>query len=429
MSTPEDSVHPDKVRYTPTSQNNGPTLVLHPGNSYATRLLTTLSHLRILSRWPVNLRLLPILTLLYLLSFLDSGLDFCDTHFWSNLHILVPAYNTAMAIYFVGYIIFGVPLNRLTLMWGIVSACQGLVKNYAGLFGVRLQNPRVLVVIEAGRLPGIICLFSVYNQRHERSWRVTIVFGGAALAGAFGRIFAYAVGLMDGIGILTEVISLIAYLLAPTWSFKAKLAEHERLLERLRINSNAGMNQTLQWSSVRQAFGDHLVWVYDLLFHGFSFVPTIIADLSFVTMAVPPNALAGIPIWKTVWLSGRWSLRAPLIIAAALVAIVVIRVGFSGQTKRAIAVALRITGGDIAAIAGCLIYRPSLSAHLCRKPNLIAIGCLLFAILATCYLWVMMARENRKRLMLLAEGKIDYFETEEERIRLDVRSIHYTYQL
>lgn len=57
-----------------------------------------------------------------------------------------------------------------------------------------------MVVIEAGRLPGIICLFSVYNQRHERSWRVTIVFGGAALAGAFGRIFAYAVGLMDGIG-------------------------------------------------------------------------------------------------------------------------------------------------------------------------------------------------------------------------------------
>lgn len=31
--------------------------------------------------------------------------------------------------------------------------------------------------------------------------------------------------------------------------------------------------------------------------------------------------------------------------------------------------------------------------------------------------------------MLLAEGKIDYFETEEERIRLDDRSIHYTYQL
>ncbi|KAI6030557.1 hypothetical protein F5J12DRAFT_924937 [Pisolithus orientalis] len=70
-------------------------------------------------------------------------------------------------------------------------------------------------------------------------------------------------------GILTAVISLIAYLLAPTWSFKAKfvrfhknanMAERERLLERLRINSNPGMNQTLQWSSVRQAFGDHLVW-------------------------------------------------------------------------------------------------------------------------------------------------------------------------
>lgn len=66
----------------------------------------------------------------------------CDTHFWSNLHILVLAYNTAMAIYFGGYIVFGVPLTiiALTLMWGIVSICQGLAKNHAGLFGMRLQK-------------------------------------------------------------------------------------------------------------------------------------------------------------------------------------------------------------------------------------------------------------------------------------------------
>ena len=39
---------------------------------------------------------------------------------------------------------------------------------------------------EAGLFPGVIYVFSVYYRRHERSWRVAIFFGGAALAGAFG---------------------------------------------------------------------------------------------------------------------------------------------------------------------------------------------------------------------------------------------------
>lgn len=38
------------------------------------------------------------------------------------------------------------------------------------------------------------------KYRHERSWRVAIFFGGAALAGAFGGVLAYIIGKMDGIG-------------------------------------------------------------------------------------------------------------------------------------------------------------------------------------------------------------------------------------
>lgn len=45
---------------------------------------------------------------------------------------------------------------------------------------------KVLGVTEAGLFPGVIYVFSVYYRRHERSWRVAIFFGGAALAGAFG---------------------------------------------------------------------------------------------------------------------------------------------------------------------------------------------------------------------------------------------------
>ncbi|KAG0694533.1 major facilitator superfamily domain-containing protein [Suillus ampliporus] len=483
----------------------------------------------------VDRRLLPIFTLLYLLSFLDRSnignakIDGMTT----DLGISAASYNTALAIYFVGYVIFEVPANiilkkcnpqvwlpSLTLAWGIASIGQGLVKNQAGLFGIRF----LLGATEAGLFPGVIYVFSVYYLRRERSWRVAIFFGGAALAGAFGGIFAYCIGLMNGVGgrrgwqwifilegILTVAISLIAYFIVPTWSHEAKFlseAEKTRLLDRLRADSDAGTDQAFKWSSVRDAFSDHLVWAYAFLFHGFSFVlyslslflPTIIAGLGFQTwqaqlMTVPPNVLASFSIWITVWFSSKLNVRAPFIIGAAIVSIIgeVIRrthfkflmnlkdisfsslahaVSFfdhvvvkrrlthitaglqyfgvllaaagvytgnslllswpgenvSGQAKRAVAVALQISVGDIGAIAGCLIYRPTLSSHLYRTPNLIAIGYLLFAIAMTTYLWVVMSWENRRRDRLLSKGEAKE-ETEEDRIKLGDRSVRYRYRI
>ncbi|KAJ7505302.1 major facilitator superfamily domain-containing protein [Mycena galericulata] len=419
----------------------------------------------------VDLRLLPILTLLYLLSFLDRtnignakilGLT-------TDLHVAAPQYNTALALYFVAYVLFEVPANivceifrfnpqiwlpTLTLVWGIVSICQGLVKNQAGLFGIRF----LLGVTEAG-------------------------------------ILAFAIGKMDGIGgrkgwqwifilegILTVACSLLAYFIVPTWSHQATFlteAERARLLARLSADSDAAHEEKFEWFFVFQAFKDHLVWAYALLFHGFAFVlyslslfmPTIIAGLGFTSweaqlMTVPPNTLASLSIWFTVWVSSRYDIRAPFIIGAAFVAIlgyIILLAGptpgaqyvgvhfaaagcytgnalllswpgenVSAQTKRAVAVAMQITIGDLGAIAGVLIYRPQFAAHTFRKPNIIAIGYLLFAAAVATYLWVWMSRENKRRDLLVAErGKErDSDATEEDEAqqrRLGDRSIFYRY--
>ncbi|KAJ8596566.1 MFS general substrate transporter [Rhizopogon salebrosus TDB-379] len=453
----------------------------------------------------VDRRLLPVFTLLYLLSFLDRFalcLIRCilTDSVPKDLGLSATGYNTALAVYFVGYVAFEVPANiilkrwnpqvwlpSLTLAWGIVSICQGLVRNQAALLGIRF----LLGATEAGLFPGVIYVFSVYYLRRERSWRVAVFFGGSALAGAFGGILAYLIGLMDGVGgkrgwqwifilegILTAAISLAAYFIVPTWSHQAKFLSEDdkaRLLDRLQADSDAGTDQAFKWTSVQDAFSDHLVWAYAFLFHGFSFVlyslsfflPTIIAGLGFKTwqaqlMTVPPNALASLSIWATVWLSSKRNARAPFIIAAAILAIIgyillitcktsglqyfgvhLAAVGVytgnslllswpgenvSGQTKRAVAVAFQIAVGDIGAIAGCLIYRPALSSHLYRTPNLIAIGYLLFAILMTMYLWFVMNLENKRRDRLLSEGGTKVEETEEDRFRRGDRSIHYRYQ-
>lgn len=117
---------------------------------------------------------------------------------------------------------------------------------------------------------------------------------------------------------------------------------------------------------------DHLVWGYALLFHGFAFVlyslslflvnrdpslnniktyflslayyhrrawfPELAStavghepstrkqftshSIPFSRLTVPPNTLAAISIWTTVWLSSKVNQRAPFIICAAGLAIV-----------------------------------------------------------------------------------------------------------
>jgi hypothetical protein len=138
-------------------------------------------------------------------------------------------------------------------------------------------------------------------------------------------------------------------------------------LARLKTDSDAAREEKFEWFFVLQAFKDHLVWAYALLFHGFAFVlyslslflvwsiiigyphglPSFLADdycgpwifkLAgtivgnkvihnfstdiFFRMTVPPNTLASLSIWSTVWLSSRYNARAPFIIGAAFVAII-----------------------------------------------------------------------------------------------------------
>ncbi|KAI0051402.1 MFS general substrate transporter [Auriscalpium vulgare] len=417
----------------------------------------------------------------------------------TDLKVSPASYNTALALYFIAYVTFEVPANivlkrfdpqfwlpTLTFAWGVASIAQGLVTNRAGLFGIRI----LLGATEAGLFPGTIYVFSVYYRRKERHWRVAIFFGGAALSGAFGGILAYAIGKMDGVGgkrgwqwifilegLLTVVVSWIAYFFVPTWAHKATFltdVERARLAARLASDSDAAHHERFAWVYVRQAFADPLVWGYALLFHGFAFVlytlslfmPTIIAGLGFATwkaqlMTVPPNTLAALGIATGAWLAAKTRRRAPLIIGAAAIAIIgyivlittstpgaqYVGVHFaalgvytgnalllswpaeniSGQTKRAVGVAMQITIGDLGAVTGVLLYRPAYAAHHFRKPHIIAVGYLLFAVAVASALWVWMDRENRRREAVIVAGEDEEVDFD-TKVLLGDREVHWRYQ-
>lgn len=133
--------------------------------------LESFAHLDIKKiRRKMDLRLIPMLTLLYLLSFLDRGnIGNAKIEGLSeDLNLTGPEYNWCLTAFFFTYAAFEVPSNMLlkklrpsiwlpTIMvaWGIVMTLMGIVQNYSGLLAARI----FLGVAEAG-------LFPVCSQRY-----------------------------------------------------------------------------------------------------------------------------------------------------------------------------------------------------------------------------------------------------------------------
>ena len=109
----------------------------------------------------MDLRLIPMLTLLYLLSFLDrSNIGNAKIEgLTEDLHMTGPQYNWCLTVFFFAYSAFTVPSNLLlkrlrpsiwlpTIMvaWGTVMTLMGIVQSYHGLLTARI----FLGVTEAG---------------------------------------------------------------------------------------------------------------------------------------------------------------------------------------------------------------------------------------------------------------------------------------
>jgi hypothetical protein len=114
----------------------------------------------------MDLRLIPMLALLYLLSFLDRGNigNAKIEGLTEDLGMSGAQYNWCLTVFFFTYAAFEVPSNLLlkklrpsiwlpTIMvaWGIVMTLMGIVQSYEGLLVARV----FLGVAEAGLFPGV----------------------------------------------------------------------------------------------------------------------------------------------------------------------------------------------------------------------------------------------------------------------------------
>ncbi|KAI2614807.1 MFS general substrate transporter [Hypoxylon fragiforme] len=309
----------------------------------------------------IDLRLLPAVGVLYLLSFLDrSNVGNARIEgLLADVHITANQYLTGLTLYFVGYVLFEIPCNiilkrttpriwlpTLTVVWGVVATLMGIVHNMEGYF-----LSRFFLGAESGLFPGVVFYFSMWYKRRERQYRISLFFSAASLAGAFGGILAYGIGRMSGIvwtngwrwifileGILTVLVALAAYGFVYNYPDTSKfLNEDERkfIHQRLAADSDATNDEVFTWAAVREALKDANCWLYGLGFHTMSlplytlslFLPTIIANLGYTAataqlLTVPPYAFAFLTTVTIAILSERLGQRALFIGGSALFAVV-----------------------------------------------------------------------------------------------------------
>ncbi|KAK9765065.1 hypothetical protein K7432_006908 [Basidiobolus ranarum] len=262
--------------------------------------------------------LLPLLCIIYLLSYLDrsnignaklGGLE-------KDIGINQYEYQWCLSIFFFGYVIFELPSNIvlrrwkaskwiaiLMFCWGTVAVAMVGIKDFAGLAICRF----LLGAFEAGLFPGVIYYMSLWYPRKEQAVRLGFFWSFSSLAGAFGGLLAYGISQIKGSltewqhiflieGLPTVILAILCWFILPDSPESAKfLNEKERAYEIRRLASDAGVanDHSWSWSQVGSVFKDWKTYAYMVVYI------TGTVALQGVTLFLP-SIVNGLGQWSAV---------------------------------------------------------------------------------------------------------------------------------
>ncbi|KAF9020666.1 MFS general substrate transporter [Hymenopellis radicata] len=301
----------------------------------------------------IDWHLLPILVLLFTMSFVDRGnignaLSLGLVHDL-NLQIGVRA-NMVTALFYIAYAAFEVPsqiMLKLTrpslwipgtmMAWGIVMTLSCLVKSYNTLLVCRF----FLGMTEAGIVPGAMFYLSLWYPRADMAQRAAYMLSTAAVGLAWGGILAYGINKLNGRGdlkgwawifaiegILTCVFAAIGLAFMHDYPETAKfLTEKERAQVKALLKADSkGAPTAFRWKYLLDALKDWKVYVLTCVYLGVLtttfdialFLPTIIRDIGYSAanaqlLLVPPHCLAWPITIGTSILSDRFNMRGPFL--------------------------------------------------------------------------------------------------------------------
>ncbi|KAG4425578.1 hypothetical protein IFR04_001275 [Cadophora malorum] len=304
----------------------------------------------------VDLRLLPMLGLMYSISLVDRtnlGLALV-AGMQQDLGLAVgDRYTVIVMVFFVAYIIFEIPSNIilpkagpanwlafLGVGFGSVLIGMGFVKHW----GMMALCRALLGVLEAGFLPGCTYLITCWYTRFEVGKRLAGFWILSVILGGFAAIFAYVLTLLKGReglngwqwifiieGAITVFVCAIGWFVIVDFPAKAGkfLAPEEKKFMIDRINNDRGDAEEDQVNARRILH--HLkdwrlyFWSFNLMastLPGYAysyFLPVILKQgMGYSTaqsqlLSAPPYVLAAIMTFTSGWLGDRYHIRGPLI--------------------------------------------------------------------------------------------------------------------
>jgi MFS family permease len=331
----------------------------------------------------VGLRLIPFIFTCYLFNYLDRvNVGFAKLQMLDALKFSETVYGFGAGIFFVGYVLCGLPSNLaltrfgprrwiavMMISWGLLSTCLLFVTTPTHFYLLRLFTGAA----EAGFFPGVVLYLSQWFPDARRGRIMALFMSAIPVSGLLGSPFSgwvlshFATG-QHGLaawqwmflvqGVPTAVLGCLAYFLLSDSVAKARwLAPADRQLIEADLAADARSKPALANESIAAVFGNPLIWTLGFIYfciqsgvYAINFwLPSIIKTLGFADamtigwLSAVPYLLAGVfmlLVGRSADLrrERRWHLVGPMLMGAA-----------------GLLVAIHFTGNPIIALLGLSI--------------------------------------------------------------------------
>ena len=352
----------------------------------------------------ITLRLIPFIFICYLFNYLDRvNVGFAKLQMLDALKFSETVYGLGAGIFFIGYVLCGVPSNLaltkfgprrwiavMMISWGTLSTCLMFVTTPTGFYTLRLLTGAA----EAGFFPGVVLYLSQWFPSFRRGRIMALFMCAIPVSGLIGGPFSgwilshFAAG-QGGLagwqwmfllqGIPTVVLGALAiFLLSDSFANAKWLGAHERAVleadHRLDAASKPASSATDSLSAV---FKNPAIWAFGLIYfciqsgvYAINFwLPSIIKSLGFSDTLVIgwisaiPYLLAAVfmlLVGRSADLhkERRWHLVVPMLMGAIGL---VIAVNFAAHPAIAI---LGLTIATMGALTGLPMFWPVPTAML-----------------------------------------------------------------
>ncbi|KKY18722.1 putative permease of the major facilitator superfamily [Diplodia seriata] len=257
-------------------------------------------------------RVLPIVCILYVLSYLDRGNigNAKTAGADKDLGLDDIQWSWVLNAFYICYVIMEwttvlwkilpahIFVACLCACWGVAAMCTGATQNMAGIIACRC----LLGIFEAAFGSGAPYFLSLFYQRRELGLRVSLLLGMSPLANTFASSLAYGIThaknsiepwrlLLIIEGAPTVCFALVVFFFLPDSPGSAHfLTEDEQThaIERLNTVDRTAKSK-LEWSQVLAGLTDYQPYVHTLIhfccnysFAGLSnFLPTIVRDMGY----------------------------------------------------------------------------------------------------------------------------------------------------